>query len=996
MIQGTKKLRNIGYALYTLIKNNPKYILYSLIIFMTLFYTVALHVTYLSYTGYNSFDKAIMYQIFWNALHGNFFYSSINGFYYFAGHQAWIFLLFFPFYAIYPHPITLSVISSLLISLGALPVYWLAREKLGKRICGLFFAIIYLMYPPLSWMYLESIKAEIFAAPLLLFTFYYFQKDDFKKFLIFMLLSLMCKENIPLVIIMFGIYALLSKKDKKWIIIPVIAGLFSFALEFKVIMPYFMQLSGNLFPVGSGICARYDYFGHNFTEIIKTILLHPLFTLEYAFTWPKIEYIYLLLLPLAFLPLLRPKILLIALPIFAQNLLSNCPYQYSIHFHYNAVLVAILIIATIYAVCDIVRFLSNRKYINGINKNSVLSVILIVILICTSYSVISFGAQGKALNAIQTYHELDKIQSTNELIKMIPENASVSADIYLATHLSRRKELAFFPLKSQTYEYVLINPTHPTAVSQESHFKSVVHLMENKNYKIIAFIDPFVLFKKDKEIKENESIRAIISEKFYFRSINYLTSEEQKCLIDAFLFQLGSAAYPKNDIFINDMKDSTKIIMTNNWHGFENWHNTPTRWMSNNATIFIYSPENRDSNLSFNVLSFYKQRTLQNYLNDDLINKQNVPTSFVEVEIPVKLKEGENILKFYTPDGCQRPCDIPELKNKDPRCLSLAFQNIMLTPIMKNYNVDFIGYSIPDLMVVNNLYSSNITIENTGTEKWDKNGEYTVYVSYHWLKDGKVVLWDGIRNKLPCDVTPDTTIEMDMNIGAPHEEGNYTLIIDLVKEGITWFETQGAVPLKKNVTVTRGGLKQISGLEYQTEYTEVNELKKLIESTLDSSATSFEGKCGQIYGFYAGSSYPQIWVRDSATIIPITRYFYSDEFLRTWIEEFLINQAENGSIEDYISPMGCDTLRYLLKYRYNSTYGLVIGAYTADWGDVQFEDSPGTDITNRTHWTCDIYDNAMFYRACEELSVMHSELGDKENTAFWSGIAQSIEEKAAR
>jgi uncharacterized membrane protein len=236
MIQETKKLRKVGYALYTFVEKNPKYIVYALIIFMTLFYTLALQVTYLSYTGYDSFDKALMYQIFWNTLHGDFFYSSINESCYFAGHCAWIFLLFLPFYEIYPHPITLSVISSLLISLGALPVYWLAREKLGKNIYGIFFAIIYLMYPPLSWMYLVSIKAEIFAAPLLLFTFYYFQKEDFKKFLIFMLLSLMCKENISLVIFMFGIYALLNKKDKKWIIMPVMAGLLCFILEFKMVI----------------------------------------------------------------------------------------------------------------------------------------------------------------------------------------------------------------------------------------------------------------------------------------------------------------------------------------------------------------------------------------------------------------------------------------------------------------------------------------------------------------------------------------------------------------------------------------------------------------------------------------------------------------------------------------------------------------------------------------------------------------------------------------
>jgi hypothetical protein len=130
---------------------------------------------------------------------------------------------------------------------------------------------------------------------------------------------------------------------------------------------------------------------------------------------------------------------------------------------------------------------------------------------------------------------------------------------------------------------------------------------------------------------------------------------------------------------VDDTVPERFMVIDEGWDALENWHNTPTRWTSNNATISVYSPENIDSNLSFNVVSFYNPRTLQVCLNDELLHKQNIPTSFVEVEIPVELKEGENILKFYTPNGCQRPCDIPELKNRDSRCLSLAFQNITIT-----------------------------------------------------------------------------------------------------------------------------------------------------------------------------------------------------------------------------------------------------------------------------------------------------------------------------
>jgi hypothetical protein len=99
--------------------------------------------------------------------------------------------------------------------------------------------------------------------------------------------------------------------------------------------------------------------------------------------------------------------------------------------------------------------------------------------------------------------------------------------------------------------------------------------------------------------------------------------------------------------------------------------------MSNNGTIIIHSLEDRYSNLSFKVVSLHKSRDLHVYLNDELTHEQNIPTGFVVIEMALKLKDGENILRYYTPDGCQRPCDIPELKSEDSRCLSLAFQDLI-------------------------------------------------------------------------------------------------------------------------------------------------------------------------------------------------------------------------------------------------------------------------------------------------------------------------------
>ena len=58
-------------------------------------------------------------------------------------------------------------------------------------------------------------------------------------------------------------------------------------------------------------------------------------------------------------------------------------------------------------------------------------------------------------------------------------------------------------------------------------------------------------------------------------------------------------------------------------------------------------------------------------------------------------------------------------------------------------------------------------------------------------------------------------------------------------------------------------------------------------------------------------------------------------------------------------------LRYLMGHKYNQEYGLITGATTADWGDVQPEHIWGVEIDENTHYTIDIYDNAMLVLAID-------------------------------
>ena len=82
-----------------------------------------------------------------------------------------------------------------------------------------------------------------------------------------------------------------------------------------------------------------------------------------------------------------------------------------------------------------------------------------------------------------------------------------------------------------------------------------------------------------------------------------------------------------------------------------------------------------------------------------------------------------------------------------------------------------------------------------------------------------------------------------------------------------------------------------------------------------------------------------------------------------------------------------DMVDYLMRDRYSEKYGLLYGAMTADWGDVQPNDDFGCDMNENSYLAVDVYDNAMFIIALDYMAEM------TDDTALlkkWSDIRQGI------
>ncbi|OUO53353.1 hypothetical protein B5F77_06025 [Parabacteroides sp. An277] len=80
-------------------------------------------------------------------------------------------------------------------------------------------------------------------------------------------------------------------------------------------------------------------------------------------------------------------------------------------------------------------------------------------------------------------------------------------------------------------------------------------------------------------------------------------------------------------------------------------------------------------------------------------------------------------------------------------------------------------------------------------------------------------------------------------------------------------------------------------------------------------------------------------------------------------------------------------LEYLMNEKYNTQYGLLIGATTADWGDVQPEHPWGVEIDENTHLAIDIYDNAMMVLALNNYLEL---IDDANKKARWTKVRDEL------
>ncbi len=175
------------------------------------------------------------------------------------------------------------------------------------------------------------------------FWFFFSEKDDRPWMAALAALSLcLIKETFALQAAACGVFLMSSRRGGPAGVVVLVLSLFWFWLSTSRLIPFF-TLDGE---VGLAAGAFSWMGGGGVLSKLGYLLLHPLTSLGHIFgDIKKVKYIVALLGSVAFLPLLAPRALLVALPPLILSMLSTRPDYYSISNHYTAGLVAPLIIA---------------------------------------------------------------------------------------------------------------------------------------------------------------------------------------------------------------------------------------------------------------------------------------------------------------------------------------------------------------------------------------------------------------------------------------------------------------------------------------------------------------------------------------------------------------------------------------------------------------------------------------------------------------------------
>ena len=402
------------------------------------------------------------------------------------------------------------LLQTLAVALGAIPLFALARSKLGGPL-ALGFAAAYFLNPALQSALLTEFHAIPLAVPFILWAFWAIEARHWWQFLAAALLVAAVKEEAALLAAGLGAWALwraliqptrgegekaLQQHNRGMIIggAVMLITLIWFVVATFIIVPAHGATVHHT--AQSVYFERYGALGNSPLDIVRNLLLHPRLVWSVASEPARMQYLLGLFAAFGFLSLLGLDVLLISLPVLLANLLSAYPAQYYGDFHYTAPLIPYFAVAAIYGAHRAVRFFHTTSL-----RPSMLTAALLIWLLGWSGYVYGQMGRGPGGGAYESVTVSEHARLLPRFLTQIPTDAPVTATSALHPHLSHRRFIYRFPYglqaqpPAQPAEWALLDVTGDTDMAPGDLHDRVLEMLAG-DWGVVDAADGYLLLRR--------------------------------------------------------------------------------------------------------------------------------------------------------------------------------------------------------------------------------------------------------------------------------------------------------------------------------------------------------------------------------------------------------------------------------------------------------------------------------------------------------------------
>ena len=339
--------------------------------------------------------------------------------------------------AIFPTAITLIVIQSAALSFAIVPIWRLSRNVADLRAGTSTIVIaIYGSYSAIHSLNLSGFRLETFAVPAMLSFALSAYSNKKYKYWFMATLALLSRADLGLLVAGFGVLWILEGK-KKLGYQTIALGLAWSTIFILGIQPLY---NGGVYP---HLEAFVQYGAGNPFAVLWGIVINPLTFINELFSEANFQVVVAILAPLLFLPMVAPRYVLPALPLFALYLTADVPTNELTESGQRVPVIVCMFIALIFALRKTGRVIVQRVNVDR--------TVIGALLITASVFFVSNSVASPYEDPWEWGRRQPVDQARLEVAELIPEEAVVRASPKLLPLLTERIALWEFEIP-ETYD----------------------------------------------------------------------------------------------------------------------------------------------------------------------------------------------------------------------------------------------------------------------------------------------------------------------------------------------------------------------------------------------------------------------------------------------------------------------------------------------------------------------------------------------------------------